>query len=100
MDKTIIKELQEHDGFKYTTILPKNMMYEERQMWWFSFNNDYDVAVIQFEYTEDDGVFCLALLKDGVIYYGTQLLPDGNVTSIPIDVVLDYLKQISELEVL
>ena len=34
MDKTIIKELQEHDGFKYTTILPKNMMYEERQMWW------------------------------------------------------------------
>lgn len=100
MDKTIIKELQEHDGFKYTTILPKNMMYKERQMWWFSFNNGYDVAVIQFEYTEDDGVFCLALLKDGVIYHGTQLLPDGDVTNVSLDVVLEYLQQILELETL
>lgn len=100
MDKTIIKALEEHHGFKYTTILPKNIMYEERQMWWFSFNNGYDVAVIQFEYTEDDGVFCLALLKDGVIYHGTQLLPDGDVTNVSLDVVLEYLQQIAELEVL
>lgn len=100
MDKTIIQALEEHHGFKYTTILPKNMMYEERQMWWFSFNNGYDVAVIQFEYTEDDGVFCLALLKDGVIYHGTQLLPNGDITNVSLDVVLEYLQQILELETL
>lgn len=100
MDKTIISELEKHDGFKYTTILPKNPMYEERQMWWFSFNNGYDVAVIQFEYIEDDGVFCLALLKDGVIYHGTHVLPDGDVTNVSLDVVLEYLQQILELETL
>lgn len=100
MDKTIIKELQEHDGFKYTTILPKNMIYEERQMWWFSFNNGCDVAVIQFEYTEDDNVFCLALLKDGVIYHGTHMLPDGDITSVPLDVVLEYLQAVAGLETL
>lgn len=98
MDKTIIKELQEHNGFKYTTILPKNIMYEERQMWWFAFDNGYDVAVIQFEYTEDDDVFCLALLRDGVIYHGTRVLPDGDVTNVCLDIVLEYLQSISELE--
>lgn len=98
MDKTIIKELQEHNGFRYTTILPKNIMYEERQMWWFSFDNGYDVAVIQFEYTEEDSVFCLELLRDGVIYHGTQLLPNGDITDVSLDVVLDYLQAISELE--
>ena len=99
MDKTIIKELQEHNGFKYTTILPKNIMYEERQMWWFAFDNKYDVAVIQFEYTEDDDVFCLALLRDGVIYHGTKVLPDGDITDVCLDTVLEYLQAISELEV-
>ena len=100
MDKTIIKELQEHNGFKYTTILPKNIMYEERQMWWFAFDNGYDVAVIQFEYTEDDNVFCLALLKDGVIYHGTHVLPDRDITNVPLDVVLEYLQAIAGLETL
>lgn len=100
MDKTIIKELQEYEGFKYTTILPKNMMYEERQMWWFSFDNGYDVAVIQFNPIGEEGVFCLALLKDGGICHDTKLLPNGDITDIPMDVVLYYLEQISELEVL
>lgn len=98
MDKTIISKLEKYNGFKYTAILPKNIMYKERQMWWFSFDNGYDVAVIQFEYVEENGVFCLALLKDGVIYHGTQLLPNGDIPDVSLDVVLEYLQQISELD--
>lgn len=98
MDKIMINNFEIHYGFKYTTILPKNLMYRERQMWWFSFDNGYDVAVIQFKPIGEEGVFCLALLKDGGICHDTKLLPNGDITDIPMDVVLYYLEQISELE--
>ena len=66
MDKTIINEFEKHYGFKYTTILPKNLFCEERQMWWFSFDNGYDVSVVRLERVEEDDVFCLAILEDEI----------------------------------
>lgn len=98
MDKTYVNLFEVFPCFKYTIILPKNTFYDERQLWYFSFDNGYDVAVIQFEEDIIDDIFSLALLRDGVIYNHPELLPDGDIKNIPIDVALVYLEQILELE--
>lgn len=98
MDKTYVNLFEVFPCFKYTNILPKNMFYDERQLWYFSFDNGYDVAVIQFEEDVADEIFSLALIKDGIIYNHSELLPDGDIKYRPIDVILIYLELISELE--
>lgn len=99
MDKTYVNLLEVFPCFKYTNILPKNIFCDERQLWYFSFDNGYDVAVIQFEEDVADDIFSMALLKEGIIYNHPEIFPEGYVQNIPIDVVLMYLEQILELEV-
>lgn len=99
MDKTYVNLFEVFPYFKYTNILPKNIFYDERQLWYFSFDNGYDVAVIQFEEDVADDIFSMALLREGIIYNHPVVLPDGDIQNIPLDVVLVYLEQILELEV-